>query len=423
MSKPDAFSASTSPAPPPQPQPLPRVFFAVTGFGPFAGVTENPTQKVVEGLRQRMAAAEKKGEEEEEMKKEKKNEGGPPSSSSSPPHLPPPPPLFSLARSVVKTEVLRVSAADVERWVRVDLEEAARAVAGEVERAAEAAKAAGAAEAAEAKATTTTATTAAAATAAATGAAPSTSPPSPSPSPSYHFVAVHLGVYASATSPKVRLETRAHNSADFRVPDADGKVLLREAITKESEKRWWRGRGGSRRPEDEERERRLESGLPLARVALRLSEEQKEKEKEKGEDEKEEGPSSPSSPPPPPRGWTVATTDDAGRYLCNFIYWHSLCACSSRAEKEKEEEKKPLLLPSFLRRPMALLQQQQRKNGGEEEEGEKRREKAPAVVRHAVFVHLPPAEVLPVESQLEVVERLLWALAEELVLSEGRASE
>ena len=101
----------------------------------------------------------------------------------------------------------------------------------------------------------------------------------------------------------------------------------------------------------------------------------------------------------------MATTDDAGRYLCNFIYWHSLCACSSRAEKEKEEEKKPLLLPSFLRRPMALLQQQQRKNGGEEEEGEKRREKAPAVVRHAVFVHLPPAEVLPVESQLEVVER------------------
>ena len=88
-----------APSPPPLPLPLPRVVFAVTGFGPFAEISDNPSQKVVEGLRQRATA--------------ERAEGG----------------RFSLARSLVKTAVLRVSAADVERWVRVDLEDAARAVA------------------------------------------------------------------------------------------------------------------------------------------------------------------------------------------------------------------------------------------------------------------------------------------------------
>lgn len=383
--KPNASSTpSTSAADAPAPPPPPRVFFAVTGFGPFAGVTENPTQKVVEGLRQRAAA-----EEAEETKDEGASSGGSP-------------PVFSLSRSVVKTDVLRVSAADVERWVRVDLEEAARAVAEEVE-GAEAAKAGAAKAGAEAaKATATTSATAA------TTADDAAAPPPPPPLRPYHFVAVHLGVYASATSPKVRLETRAHNSADFRVPDADGKVLLRQAITtttraraRESERRRrWGERRGKGTPEDEraEWERRLESGLPLARVALRLSE------------EAAAGP--PSSPPPP--AWTVMTTDDAGRYLCNFIYWHSLCACreasageAKEGQKREEEEGKPLV--SFLRRPLTTLFRRGRRRG--QEEGRRRKAR---VVRHAVFVHLPPAEVLPVESQLEFVERLLQVLAEEL---------
>ena len=72
-----------APSPPPLPLPLPRVVFAVTGFGPFAEISDNPSQKVVEGLRQRATA--------------ERAEGG----------------RFSLARSLVKTAVLRVSAADV----------------------------------------------------------------------------------------------------------------------------------------------------------------------------------------------------------------------------------------------------------------------------------------------------------------------
>lgn len=374
-SKPIASSTpSTSadaPAPPPPPLPLPRVFFAVTGFGPFARVTENPTQKVVEGLKQRAAAEETKNKEAKDKEANKK------SGSSSPES-----PSFSLSRSVVKTEVLRVSAADVERWVRVDLEEAARAVAEEVEKGAEAATAR--AEAAKATTTATTATT--------TDAAPSTSPAP------YHFVAVHLGVYASATTPSIRLETRARNSADFRVPDADGAVLLRQAITTTKSVR------RRKKLDEKERERRLEIGLPLARVALRLSEEQQEAAAA--------GPSSSSSPrprprSPPPRNWTVATTDDAGRYLCNFIYWHSLCACRRDGEEKEgqknEEEGKPLA--SFLRRPLTTLFWRRQK--GAEEQGRR-------IVRHAVFVHLPPAAVLPVESQLEFVERFLQVLAEEL---------
>ena len=301
----------------------------MTGFGPFAGVVENPTQEVVEGLRQRAKA------EAAEAEEKKKTSPSPSPSPSS----------FSLARSLVKTDVLRVSAADVERWVRVDLEEAARAVAVAAEAGAEA----------RARAAT-----------AATDAAPSEN--------EIHFVSVHLGVYPSATSAVIRLETRAHNSADFRVPDADGKVLLREAITK-----------ANKRSADEraERERTLESGLPLARVARRLFD---------------------------PAFWTVATTDDAGRYLCNFVYWHSLCACRGEEGKEK---KRPLL--SSLCRPLLRLRLRLRgQRGGEEEEGRKE----VRVVRHAVFVHLPPAKLLPVGSQLEFVERLLRVLAEELVARE-----
>ena len=71
---------------------------------------------------------------------------------------------------------------------------------------------------------------------------------------------------------------------------------------------------------DRARELKLESALPLARVARRLSEgEEEEKQKER---------KSSSS-------WTVTTTDDAGRYLCNFIYWHSLRACAC-CEGEEE---------------------------------------------------------------------------------------
>jgi len=362
--------------------PLPRVLFAVTGFGPFAGVTENPTQRVVEALRQKAESERKEEEEEKKERKKKENDKAKknPTSSLSSSHSSPPS-VFSLARSLVKTDVLRVSAADVERWVRVDLEDAVRRVA---EEAAEKEEKAGEEEEEEEEEEEAGATAAAARNSDAAGPPCSSSTSSFSPL-RRHFVAVHLGVYASATSPTVRLETRAHNSADFRVPDADGRVLLREPITKEE-------KTGSRAlkflsKNDERasasalaRELKLESGLPLERVARRLSD---------------------------PR-WTVATTGDAGRYLCNFIYWHSLRACC--CSRDDEEKKKGSI--SALRRLLLL----EKRKKPEEEKAEKPKAE---IVRHAVFVHLPPAELLPVESQLGFVERLLKVVAEEVLVGVG----
>ena len=238
---------------------------------------------------------------------------------------PPPSSGFSLARSLVKTDVFRVSAADVERWVRVDLEEAeARWPRRRRRRQTEMAAAAA------------TERTAAAGL----------------PLLFHlhfcflffcHVVALHLGVYASATSPKIRLETRAHNSADFRVPDADGRVLLREPITTGTRAKAQEGAAeGEKEVESKNgsssaaataaaRERKLDSGLPLARVALRLS---------------EESSSSPSS-----GQWRRRTTQGG---TCATLFTGTPCWACARScrddggEKKEKEKKKKKKGPCFL---------------------------------------------------------------------------
>ena len=100
-------------------------------------------------------------------------------------------------------------------------------------------------------------------------------------------VFLHLGVFASATS--FRIERRAYNEATFRYPDASGRQPRNVPI----------------RPEDGGVDRCLRTTLPVDAVARAL----------RG------------------KGHNCAVSDDAGRYLCNWIYWESLRAAAACAAK------------------------------------------------------------------------------------------
>ena len=90
-------------------------------------------------------------------------------------------------------------------------------------------------------------------------------------------VLLHLGVHG--TSEEFRLESRACNEATFRVADVDGVQLTGERVVDECEAGCW-----------------LESSLSCTTLAATLRE----------------------------RGVAAVESDDAGRYLCNFIYFLSL---------------------------------------------------------------------------------------------------
>ena len=136
-------------------------------------------------------------------------------------------------------------------------------------------------------------------------------------------VFVHLGVSASATS--FRIESRAYNEATFRYPDASGRQPENVPI----------------RPEDGGVDRCLRTTLPVETVVRAL--------RDKGHD--------------------CAVSDDAGRYLCNWIYWESLRAAAACAAV------------------------------------------APNRNAHALFVHVPPFSAVPEETQNSFLNDLLAAVA------------
>lgn len=71
------------------------------------------------------------------------------------------------------------------------------------------------------------------------------------------------------------------------------------------------------------------------------------------------------------RGFPVQTSDDAGRYLCNLTYYLSLC----ESEKARVRRGAPL---------------------------------------HALFLHVPPADVVRLSRQLDFLLCLLEAIAQQL---------
>lgn len=277
------------------------VRFVITGFGPFAGVDDNPTQRLlVRGGR-----------------------GSAPSSLAS--ALPP-----DLAARVASTAVLPVSAAAARAWV------------------------------AEQHVTTTTVTTA---TPAAEGSTSTTT-----------VVFVHLGVNAQHHAGGFALEKTAVNCADFRVPDVDGlcggRCCIEDGVGLDAERT---------------------TGLPLEALLARLA---RVGWRADGGDRTDRPPRPwwawwrgrrPSARPP------VRISTDAGRFLCNFIYFLSLGACDSGGCGCVGDG-----------------------DGG----GARSWQGGAATRRHrrreALFVHVPPAEVVPLEEQAAFLVDLMRAIVDEV---------
>lgn len=78
------------------------------------------------------------------------------------------------------------------------------------------------------------------------------------------------------------------------------------------------------------------------------------------------------------RGFPVQPSDDAGRYLCNLTYYLSLC----ESEKARVRRGAPL---------------------------------------HALFLHVPPADVVPLRRQLDLLLLLLEAIAQQLAAAPAGA--
>jgi len=134
-------------------------------------------------------------------------------------------------------------------------------------------------------------------------------------------VVFHIGVDVASSSPgaPAKLEAVAYNDAAFRCPDADG-VTLDCAVSE-----------GGAFP----RGARLMSKLPARALAAAVA----------------------------AKGHRLVVSGDAGRFLCNALYWLSLEA-------------------------------------GDECGGDGDAAKPP---RHALFLHLPPADVMPTAEALALV--------------------
>lgn len=107
----------------------------------------------------------------------------------------------------------------------------------------------------------------------------------------FPFAQIHLGV--QKTLQGFQLERCAVNEANFRIPDAAGRQLKKEAICVED--------GGV--------EESITTHLPLDVIATRLED----------------------------LGHPCNLSDDAGRFLCNYIYYHSLKLSASMNGKQGKQ--------------------------------------------------------------------------------------
>jgi len=205
---------------------------------------------------------------------------------------------------------------------------------------------------------------------------------------------VHLGVDSRPDRlPTIALERCATNECGFPVPDEDGLVLGRERACcgvgggvvggggdgdgGDS------GGGGCCKTPTPPVGARLSTGLDLC--ALRLGLERRRDARTGGRR-------------PSGAEYGVAVSEDAGRFLCNYVYARSLHACARLREG----------------RPVAEAEA----SGGRREEGGDGGEGARGgggggrrLVADALFVHVPPFAVLPERAQREALVDLLRELA------------
>lgn len=153
---------------------------------------------------------------------------------------------------------------------------------------------------------------------------------------------VHLGVDASCRTPTLAIERCAYNECGFRCPDEDGLILDCDHAPCSSSALG----------------ERLETGVDVERLKARM---------EARRDKRDDGGNQ--------KRYQVRISEDAGRFLCNYIFARSLSAC------------------------------RRQRDGGDGGGGS-------CKAADALFVHVPPFSVLAEEVQREAVLDLLEALVE-----------
>lgn len=138
-------------------------------------------------------------------------------------------------------------------------------------------------------------------------------------------ILVHLGVDTGSKS--IKLETMGFNNMTFRVPDEGGYQPNSVSILG-----------------DETFDAPIESGLNICKLCEQLSS----------------------------REWNVESSADPGRFLCNYIYYRSLCLSMARREKA----------------------------GKSDERG----------TCHSLFIHVPTVAVVSLQDQIMFVKRAVEAI-------------
>ena len=138
-------------------------------------------------------------------------------------------------------------------------------------------------------------------------------------------ILVHLGVDIKSES--IKLETMGFNNMTFRVPDQAGYQPCATSIQA-----------------DEAYDMSLESDLDVCKLCEQLSS----------------------------CHWNVEPSADPGRFLCNYIYYRSLCLTQERREKAGNEDGRGTC--------------------------------------HSLFIHVPPVDVVSLENQIAFLKCALQAI-------------
>lgn len=175
--------------------------------------------------------------------------------------------------------------------------------------------------------------------------------------PKQHVVILHLGVnHNQRQTPMFQLEQHAYNEANFRIPDQDGFQASKQPIDP-----------------SHPISHRLSTDLNVKRIRDRL----KLKMKEYGYEQQAD----------------VGLSGDAGRFVCNYIYYQSL----SHVEKLKEEI-----------RTMSLLKEREGTTIGDD------------VEIHVMFIHVPSFEDISKNIQVEFTLELLDCVEEAIVAKDKK---
>ena len=171
-----------------------------------------------------------------------------------------------------------------------------------------------------------------------------------------HVAIIHFGVnpnqrkynQQSKSGPMFQLEQHAYNEANFRIPDEDGYQPSKQCIEPSLPI-----------------SHRLSTDLNVGRIKDRLKD----------------------------KGYEVGLSGDAGRFVCNYIYYQSLSHCLKLQEEMKEV--------------VVVEDDDDGPTSGEEDE------------IHVLFVHVPPFEDIPSETQVAFTKDLFGCI-EEAILAKDK---